>query len=181
MWNVFVPSCILNRKSGKLYGRVIGEERLVLIDEDSVHATHGHKSIGTFRKLVEEESNEDKNKIKSFNKCIFIDLCCNTDGDISCEIINNSEKLECNVVVFEPQQFVDSYFLKWNKLTETKSENIVDTLSLVDLNDARTVLLQKLQCMVIFLFQIIGYLLDNRYKLTHMSEIGLYYLSFFER
>lgn len=166
MWNVFVPSCILNRKSGKLYGRVIGEERLVLIDEDSVHATHGDKSIGTFRKLVEEESNEDKNKIKSFNKCIFIDLCCNTDGDISCEIINNSEKLECNVVVFEPQQFVDSYFLKWNKLTETKSENIVDTLSrllsLVDLNDARTILLQKLQCMVIFLFQIIGYLLDNR-------------------
>lgn len=45
MWNVFVPSCILNRKSGKLYGRVIGEERLVLIDEDSVHATHGDKSI----------------------------------------------------------------------------------------------------------------------------------------
>lgn len=162
-----MPSCILNRKSGKLYGRVIGEERLVLIDEDSVHATHGDKSIGTFRKLVEEESNENKNKIKSSNKCIFIDLCCNTDGDISCEIINNSEKLDqCNVVVFEPQQFVDSYFLKWNKLTETKSENIVDTLSrllsLVDLNDARTVLLQKLQCIVIFLFQIIGYLLDNR-------------------
>lgn len=167
MWNVFVPSCILNRRSGKLYGRVIGEERLVLIDEDSVHATHeGDKSIGTFRKLVEEESKENKNKIKSSNKCIFIDLCCNTDGDISCEIKNNSEKLECNVVVFEPQQFVDSYFLKWNKLTETKSENIVDTLSrllsLVDLNNARTILLQKLQCMVIFLFQIIGYLLDNR-------------------
>lgn len=171
MWNVFVPSCILNRDSGELYGRVIEEERLVLIEEDSVNGTQeGDKSIGTFRKLVGKESNENKNKIKRSNKCILVYLRCNADGDISCEILKNSEKLECNVVVFEPQQFVDSYFLHWNTLTGTKSENILDTLSrllsLVDLNNTRTFLLWKLQCMVMFLFQIIGYLLDNRY-ITH--------------
>lgn len=86
---------------GKFYGRVIGEERLVFIDEDSVYVIYGDKLIGIFRKLVEEELNENKKKIKSFNKCIFIDLCCNIDGDISCDIINNFEKFECNVVVFE--------------------------------------------------------------------------------
>lgn len=167
MWNVFVPSCIFNRDSSELCGRVIEEDRLVLIEEGGVHGTQeGDKSIGTFRKLVEEESNENKNKITRSNKCMFVDLCCNADGDISCEIINNSEKLECNIVIFEPQQFLDSYFLHWNKLTETKSENSLDNLSrllsLVDVNYTRTFLLQKLQCMMMFLFQIIGYLLDNR-------------------
>ena len=163
MWNVFVPSCLLVQDSKDLYGKVIEDEQVILVVD-----TVCGKRIGTYHNLHGKKSSIHKIKVNHNEEDVFIDLRCNYKDDITCELVKASENLgRCNIVIFEPQQILDSYFLRCDALSEVSDKNIVNTVSrLVERRDPigkKTALSQNLMCSWLFFFQIIGFLLDNRY------------------
>lgn len=163
---MFIPSCLLGQDSKDLYGKVIEDEQVILVVD-----TVCGKRIGTYHNLHGKKSNIHKIKVNHNDEDIFIDLRCSYYDDITCEIVKALENLgRCNVVIFEPQQILDSYFLRCDALSEVSDENIVNTVSrMMEKRDPigkKTALSQNLMCSWLFFFQIIGFLLDNRYYIV---------------
>ncbi|XP_062598607.1 uncharacterized protein LOC134260039 [Saccostrea cucullata] len=164
MWTVFVPSHILNKSSCHLFGKVIEENSFVLISDIFNNVKGCEKSIGIFSQLDETELKTDEEGTHKPTKDLFIDLHCNRDGNITCKVTENFETLNCNLVIFDAEQFSDSYFMSWDSLS-TVSGNVVNILSKEIQSSRPTVrkpLIHQLQMLCLFCFQIVGFLLDNR-------------------
>jgi hypothetical protein len=165
-WTVFVSAGFLNEPFCTLYGKIIEEDCFVLV-LDKHHADRGghDKPIGMFHQGT-ESNGEGSRILQKPPNSIFIDLYCSHDGNILCKIITKHlETLKCNIVIFEPQELLASYFLSWDTGSTISSKNVVNILT-EGINTmephVRRPGIQRLQIVWLFFFQFVGLLLDNR-------------------
>lgn len=167
IWTVFVSSDFLNEPFYKLCGKIVEEDCFVLVLDKYYVDTRGcDKAIGTFHQVPGIKSNGEESR-KSLHppNNIFIDLYCNRDGNILCKITKHLETLKCNIVIFEPQELLDSYFFSWDTLSTISRKNVINILS-KEINTkephVRIPKIHQLQILWLFFFQFVGFLLDNR-------------------